>query len=93
VQWLKRKSEEPRALIVSLDNSSRDSVSAAQMISWLRTQAGAKDVAVFPHFGGTQHCEGGLAVDGIQSPAHTKSPVLADIWRWPEPRSESGINE
>jgi hypothetical protein len=92
-QWLKRKSEDPRALIVSLDDTLRDSVSAVQMISWLQTQARAKDVAVFPHFGGTPRCEGGLAVDEIQSPAHTKSAVLADIWRRPERRLDSGINE
>jgi thiol-disulfide isomerase/thioredoxin len=63
------------------------------MISWLQTQARAKDVAVFPHFGDTPRCEGSLAVDEIQSPAHAKSAVLGDIWRCPQRRSDSGINE
>jgi len=40
-QWLKRKSEEPRALIVSLADTSRDSASATQMISRLQTGARA----------------------------------------------------
>jgi hypothetical protein len=67
-QWLKRKSDKPRALIVSLDHSSRDQAPAAQMISWMQTGARAKDVAVFPHFGDTLRFSGGLAMDEIQSP-------------------------
>jgi hypothetical protein len=90
--WLKRKSDESRALIVSLDDTSRDSSSAGQMISWLEKEAGARDVAVFAHFGGTPRYEVGLAVDEIQGPAHTRTEVLADIRRWPEQRSAWGIN-
>jgi hypothetical protein len=92
-QWLKRTSDESRALIVSLDDSSRDSASADQMISWLEKEAGARDVAVFAHFGGTPRCEVGVAVDEIPGPAHTRTAVLADIRRWPEQRSAWGINE
>jgi hypothetical protein len=92
-QWLKRKSKEPRALIVSLDDTSRESDSAAQMISWLQTGARAKDVAVFPQFGDTGRWEGGLAANEIQSPAYTKTAVLADVQRWPERYDDWGINE
>jgi len=92
-QWLKRKSDESRALIVSLDDTSRDSASAAQTIAWLQSEARARDVAVFPHFGGTPRREGGLAMDGAENSASAKTVELADIWRRPERRSDSGINE
>ena len=92
-QWFKRKSDESRALIVSLDDTSRNSASASQMISWLEKEAGAKEVAVFAHFGGTPRYEGGLAVDEIQDSSHIRTAVLADIRRWPEQRSDWGINE
>jgi hypothetical protein len=92
-QWLKRKSEEPRALIVSLDDITRESDSAAQMISWLQTEARARNVAVFPHFGDTARWDDGLAANEIQSPAYTKTAVLPDVRRWPERYEDWGINE
>jgi hypothetical protein len=92
-QWLKQKSNEPRALIVSLDDASRDSASAVQMISWLQTGARAKNVTVFPHFGGTPRWEGRLAEDSIQSPSLLKMAVSDDTRRWPERHSDWGINE
>jgi hypothetical protein len=92
-QWLKRKSEEPRALIVSLDDISRESDSAAQTISWLQTEARARDVAVFPHFGDTARWDDGLAANAIQGSFYTKPAVLPDVRRWPERHEDWGINE
>jgi len=92
-QWLKRKSDESRALIVSLDNTSRDGASAARTISWLQEQARARDVAVFPHFGDTPRREGGLAMDGAENTTSAKTALLADIRSWRERHSDWGINE
>jgi hypothetical protein len=92
-QWLKRKSDESRALIVSLDDTSRGSASAAQTISWLQEQARARDVAVFPHFGDTLRWEGGLAMDGAENSTSAKTAQLADIRSWTEQHSDWGINE
>jgi hypothetical protein len=92
-QWFERKSDEPRALIVSLDDASRGSDSAARMISWLQAGGGATDVAVFPHFGDAPRSEGDSAMERIPSPAPTKAAVLADLRRWPEWHSDWGINE
>jgi len=92
-QWLKRKGDESRALIVSFDDTSRDSASAAQTISWLQQEAQARDVAVLPHFGDTPRWQGGLAMDGGENSASAKTAVLADIRRWTERHSDWGINE
>jgi hypothetical protein len=92
-QWFERKSDEPRALIVSLDDASRGSDSAARMISWLQAGGGATDVAVFPHFGDAPRSEGDSAMERIPRPAPTKAAVLADLRRWPEWHSDWGINE
>lgn len=92
-QWLKRKGDEARALIVSFDETSRDSAAAAQTISWLQQEAQARDVAVLPHFGDTDRWEGGLAMDGAGNSASAKAAVLADIRRWTERHSDWGINE
>jgi hypothetical protein len=92
-QWLKRKADESRALIVSFDDTSRDSASAAQTISWLQQEARARDVAVLPHFGHTPRWEGGLAMDGVGNSASTKTAVLADIRHWAKQHSDWGINE
>jgi hypothetical protein len=92
-QWLKRKGNESRALIVSFDDTSRDSASAAQKISWLQQEARPRDMAVFPHFGDTPLWDGGLAMGGAGNSASAKTAVLADIRRWTERHSDSGINE
>jgi hypothetical protein len=92
-QWLKRKGDESRALIISLDDTSRTSASAAQTISWLQSEARARDVSVFPHFGDTPRRAGGLALDGAGNSASAKTAVLADIRRWKEQHSDWGINE
>jgi hypothetical protein len=92
-QWLKRKGEESRALIVSLDHTARDSASAGQTISWLQKEALARDVAVFPHFGDTPRRESGLAMKGAKNSASAKAAVLADIRRWTGRHSDWGINE
>jgi hypothetical protein len=80
-------------LIVSFDDTSRDSASAAQTISWLQNEARARDVAVFPHFGDTPRWKGGVAMDGGEKSAAAKTAVLADIRRWTERHSDWGINE
>jgi hypothetical protein len=92
-QWLKRKSDESRALIVSLDDTSRDGASAARTISWLQKEARARDVAVLPHFGDTPRRKGGLAMEGAENSASAKTALLADIRRWTERHSDWGINE
>ena len=92
-QWLKRKSDESRALIVSFDDTSRDSASAAQTISWLQKEARARDVAVLPHFGDAPRREGGLSMDRAENSASGKTAVLADIRRLTEQHSDWGINE
>jgi hypothetical protein len=91
--WLRRKRDESRALIVSLDDTSRDSASAVQTISWLQKEARAWDVAVFPHFGDTPRRKGGLAMDGAENSTSAKTALLADIRRWTERHSDWGINE
>jgi hypothetical protein len=91
--WLKRKSDESRALIVSLDDTSRDHASTALMISRLQTGARAKDVAVFPHFDGATRTNGVPVANEIRSLAHTNMAVLADIQPPPEWRERWGINE
>jgi hypothetical protein len=91
-QWLGQKSEDPCALIISLDENSRDSASAIQMISSLQSGARATDVALFPHFSGTPACDGGPTVEDIQR-AHTVVATLNDIQRRPELYSRWGINE
>jgi hypothetical protein len=92
-QWLQRKSDESRALIVSLDDTSRSHASNAQMISRLQTGARAKDVAVFPHFGDTIRTKGVPAANELRNLAHTNSAVLAEIQRQPERDKDWGINE
>jgi hypothetical protein len=92
-QWLKRRSDESRALIVSFDDTSRDSASAAQTISWLQKDARARDVAVLPHFGDASRREGCLSMDGAENSASGKTAVLADIRRLTEQHSDWGINE
>jgi hypothetical protein len=92
-QWLQRKREEPRALIVSLDDTSRDSASVAQVVARLRMGAKAKNVTVFPHFGAPPRYKSVLAVNEIQSPAHAITAMLSDIRRWPERHEDWGINE
>jgi hypothetical protein len=92
-QWLKRKGDESRALIVSFDDTSRDSASAAQTISWLQSEALVMDVAVLPHFGDTPRWQGSLAMDSAGNSASAKTAVLADIRRWKEQHSDWGINE
>jgi len=91
--WLKRKGDESRALIISFDDTSRDSASAAQTISWLQQEARARDVVVLPHFGDTPRWKGVLSMDGGENSASAKTAVLADIRRWTERRSDWGINE
>jgi len=59
----------------------------------LSTGLRAKDVAVFTRFGETPLCEGGVAVDEIHDPAPAKTALWAEIRRWPEQRSDWGINE
>jgi len=92
-QWLGQKSDEPCALMVSLNEDLRASASAAQIISSLEASAKAKDVAVFPHFGKTRSSEGGPAAQTIQRHANVPLARLDDHWHWPELQSHWGINE
>jgi hypothetical protein len=93
LQWLERKSDQPSAMLICLDEKSRESVSAAQMISWLQTEANTRDVAVFPGFGMTPYSEGDPAVEALQRSVHTNVATLDGIQRWPGLRSGWGINE
>lgn len=92
-QWLERKGEQPSAMLICLDEKSRESASAAQMISWLQTGANAKDVAVFPGFGMTPYSDGDRTVEALQRSVHTNVATLDGIERWPGLRSGWGINE
>jgi hypothetical protein len=92
-QWLERKSDDPCALMISLNEDYRDSAAAARLISSLQAEANARDVTVFPHFSTTPCSEGNPAVQTIQRPAHPNTTRLDDQWRWPEMQSHWGINE
>ena len=92
-QWLERKNDQPSAMLICLDEKSRQSDSAAQIISWLQTGAKAKDVAVFPGFGMTPYSEGDRTVEALQRSVHTNIGTLDGIKRWPALRSDWGINE
>jgi hypothetical protein len=61
-RWLRQKSDEPCALIVSLDESSRYSASATRIFSLLQAGAREKDVELFPHFSAAIVA----ALDGIE---------------------------
>jgi hypothetical protein len=60
--WFGRKSDEPCALMVSFNEDSRDSASAAQIVSSLQAESKARDVAVFPHFSETSYSDGNSTV-------------------------------
>jgi hypothetical protein len=92
-QWFGRESDEPCALIVSLNEDSRDSASAAQIIASLQATSKARDVAVFPHFSKKPCSEGNSTVQTIQRRALPHSARLDDNWHWPELQSHWGINE
>jgi hypothetical protein len=92
-KWLDRKREQPCALVVALDEKSRDSDSASQMISWLQEGAKAKDVAVFPRFGLTPLTEIEAAVEVIPARAQTDFATLHKTQRWPDSHLDWGINE
>jgi hypothetical protein len=92
-QWIERKSDQPCALIVSLDESSRNSASAARLIASLRAGAKAKDVEVFSQFSNTPLREGNPPVEGNQRRAHAKTPVFDNIPRSLALHSHWGINE
>jgi hypothetical protein len=61
-QWFGRKSDEPCALMVSFNEDSRDSASAAQIVSSLQAESKARDVAVFPHFSEKSYSDGNPTV-------------------------------
>jgi hypothetical protein len=92
-RWLECKSDQPCALVVSLDEKSRESASAAQMIFWLRAEAKAKDVAVFPRFGATPFLEGDPAIETAHRLSQMRAATLENPKRWPDFHSEWGINE
>jgi hypothetical protein len=92
-QWFGRKSDEPCALMVSLNEDSRDSALAAQIVSSLQTETKARDVTVFPHFSKTSNPEDDPTVQTNQRPADPHAARLNDNWRWPELKSHWGINE
>jgi hypothetical protein len=91
--WLGRKRDEPCALMISLNQDSRDSASAAQIISSLQAEANTSGVAVFPHFSKTSHFEDKPTVQSDQRRVHIHPTRLDDHWHWPELQSHWGINE
>jgi hypothetical protein len=92
-QWLGQKDDEPCALMVSLNDDSRDSASASQIISSLQAEANARNVVMFPHFSKTPCSEGVPSAQTIQRPAPAHKTRLDENWRWPELQSHWGINE
>jgi hypothetical protein len=92
-RWLERKSDQPCALVVCLDERSRDTAAAVQMVSWLQARAKAKDVTVFPRFGTTPYSESDPTVQALQRRVHTKLAALYDIPRRPDLHLDWGINE
>jgi hypothetical protein len=92
-QWIKRKSDDPCALVISLDESSRDCDSATQMISLLQARAKETDISVFPHFSQTPRREGDLTLDGTEKRVQAKTAMLNDLQRWSESCQHWGINE
>jgi hypothetical protein len=92
-RWFRQKSDEPRALMVSLNEDSRESASAAQIIAWLQAVAKAGEVAVFPHFSKTPCSERKPAVQTIQQRAHPRTTKVDENWHWPQLQSHWGINE
>jgi hypothetical protein len=92
-QWLGQKSDEPCALMISLNEDYRDNAAAARIISSLQAEAKARDVTVFPHFSTAPCSKGAPAVQTIQRPAHPNTTRVDDHWRWPEMQSHWGINE
>jgi hypothetical protein len=78
-QWFGRKSAEPCALMVSFNEDSRDSASAAKIICSLQAESKARDVAVFPHFSEISYSDGdpaGLA-DGNRPGCALVVPAVA----------------
>jgi len=67
-QWFGRKSDEPCALMVSFSEGSRDSASAAQIVSSLQAESKARDVAVFPCFSETSYSDSDPTVQTNQRP-------------------------
>jgi hypothetical protein len=91
--WLERKRDEPCALMVSLNEDSRNSASTAQIIASLQAAAKARDVTVFPHFSKKPCSEGNSTVQTIQRHALPHTTRLDDNWHRPELQSHWGINE
>jgi hypothetical protein len=74
--WLDRNPQQPRAVVMSLDEQTRNSTSANQIQCFLQTSASQAGVEVFAHFGKSNCSELDSAIEGIRYRAETTTALL-----------------
>ena len=94
-RWLSQSSDEPPALVVSLDSSAKGSAAAERLLTALKRAALPGGVEVFCHFGGGPRTDDDLTFKGIQWRAETTTAVLAETLRAAQRQTwrHWGINE
>jgi hypothetical protein len=75
-RWLGRNPEQPRALVMSLDERARNSAIASQIQFFLQAGASRAGVEVFSHFGSNYYSELDSAIAGIRYRAETTTTIL-----------------
>lgn len=92
-QWLERKDDQPCALVLSLDQEIEGTPSAKRILDFLQARAREVGVEVFAHFGTAPEPGWDLTVESLRHRADTRTAILDDILRRPQPHSHWGLNE
>jgi len=74
--WFGSGPQQPRALVMSLDERARNSAIASQIQFFLQAAANRAGVEVFSHFGQNQYSELDSAIAGIRYRAETTTVLL-----------------
>ena len=92
--WLKRGRAGPAALVVSLDETAREELSAGQRLCALRSACEAAGVDMFVHFGaGAARRDGVLTVKDLNQRYTARTELLDEMLNRTRTYRDWGINE
>jgi hypothetical protein len=91
--WIKERTDGPRALIISLDAEAEGTVWAGQIEATLQQNAQTASVDVFSHYDRLVARAEDFSLENIQYRAQTRTALLDETLRSEKPSSHWGINE